>query len=600
MGDRRDRATGGDAAALDEVAGPPEPALGSTIDGRYTIVERLGAGGMAVVYRAHEQGIFSRDVALKLLAPATAPSAAMIQRFMQEAQAIAQVRHPNVISLYHAGRTAEGQLYLAMELLSGATLSAEFAALAARGEVFTWDRLGPIVLQICAALQAAHRRGIVHRDIKPGNCFLVRDDDGGPEFVKVLDFGIAKVLPLPSDAASGATPLTQEGMFLGTPHYAAPEVIEPGEDRPIDGRADQFAVGVMMYQFLTGALPFAGQPQVVVLHKTANETPPPPRVRAPQRAIPPAVEALIVRAMALDPRDRFPSMAALAEAIRATLGPGAPVVRMTTAPAPMVPPAADEATPRPRERGPAESRTIAAVRGRRRTIGLVAATAVMLSGATAVGVGALRMMRASAADDAADAAGGEARGAAKGAAVGSETKGAGAGSAGNGEVGGEAKGAVSRVGNGEAGGEAKGAGMAGNGEAGGAGAEPRSGEPAAVEAGAEDEVLVLDDEPAAGPGERRDRSRRIAGQLKALGRDAQVHACLLRHVPLGVGVKTTLAGSVTVNARGAVTLATIQSPKQGPAIPASARLCVERRLEQARVAAGPEARLVVPIRLEVE
>jgi serine/threonine-protein kinase len=601
VGDRRDSAArGGPAAAADVAGSPAEPAIGATIDGRYTIAARIGAGGMAVVYRAHEQGLFSREVALKLLAPATAPEQAAIQRFLQEAQAIAQVRHPNVISLYHAGRTPEGQLYLAMELLTGATLSAEFAALSARGAAFAWDRLGPIALQICAALQAAHRRGIIHRDIKPGNVFLVRDDDGGPEFVKVLDFGIAKVLPLPSDAQRGAVPLTQEGMFLGTPHYAAPEVVEPADDLPIDGRADQFAVGVMLYQLLTGVLPFAGHPQVVVLHKTAHEVPPSPRVRAPGRDIPPAVDALIMRAIALDPRDRFPSMTALAEAIRATLGAGAPP-RSATASQPIAPPISDEATPR--SPGSAtQSRTIAATRTRR-TIGLVAATGAMLVGVLAVGVGALRLVRSDATTDAAVHGGSAADAGADNRAKAEDGGAANAGSAASGggaaANGGSAASGVAANG-GSAGGGAEAALAASGGAVNEGGAPEGAGDSGGAEAkggsAADDEVLVLDDEAGAAqkPGER---ARTIARQFRGLARDAKVHACLLKHVPLGVGVKTVLTGSATVNPRGAVTLATIATPKQ---LPASVRLCVERRIEQARVAAGAEPRLVVPVRLEVE
>ncbi len=295
---------------------PQDPWPGRLVGGRFRICERLGTGGMAVVYRAEEQGLIRRDVAIKLLTPESALSQPLLARFLKEAQVIANIRHANVVQVLDVGRTDDGHLYLAMELLLGKTLQEVIRDVVRAGQVFSWQRTADITLQVCAALRAAHRHKVVHRDIKPSNCFCIANDDD-EDIIKLLDFGIAK-------AQAGGdfdeeAPLTQVGMFLGTPHYAAPEVIDHHPDRPIDGRADIFAVGVMMYQMLTGSLPFRGASRVEVLYKTVHEQPPSPRMRAPERNIPPDVDALVMTAMAKDPDERFETAGALVRAIRATL-----------------------------------------------------------------------------------------------------------------------------------------------------------------------------------------------------------------------------------------------------------------------------------------
>jgi serine/threonine protein kinase len=302
-------------SAAESMSAAPDPWIGRVI-GRFKLLERIGAGGMAVVYRAEEQGLIRRDVAIKLLTPESALSPATLARFLKEAQLIADIRHPNVVHVIDVGRTDDGQLYLVMELLVGHTLHQELRDMAARGEAFTWASAAGITLQICGALKAAHRLKVVHRDIKPSNCFCI-EVDGDQDFIKLLDFGIAKAQAGATTDESLDTPLTQEGMFVGTPHYAAPEVIAVRPDWPVDGRVDVFAVGVILYQMLTGHLPFQGDSKLDVLYKTVHITPPSPRERAPERDIPEEVDALVMTALAIDPNDRFTTVEAFAAAIRA-------------------------------------------------------------------------------------------------------------------------------------------------------------------------------------------------------------------------------------------------------------------------------------------
>lgn len=310
-------------AAEPPAAPAAEPAidhyLGRIIGGKYHIIDRLGAGGMAVVYRAQEQGMLTREVAIKVLTPESALSQTTITRFLKEAQAISDVGHTNVVQLIELGCTDEGQIYLVMERLVGKTLYEVLKDMGRRGETFTWERLAPIILDIGRALQAAHKQKIIHRDIKPSNVFCC-DSDDDQWHIKVLDFGIAKVQGVGSSNDSLETPLTQEGMFIGTPHYAAPEIINRLPEHTIDGRVDIFALGVIMYQCLTGTLPFQDlhNDRLALMYKTARERPVSPRQRAPDRDIPIEVEAVIMRAMEVDPEDRYRSVSELRDAIKAT------------------------------------------------------------------------------------------------------------------------------------------------------------------------------------------------------------------------------------------------------------------------------------------
>jgi len=312
-------ATGTEPGADAEFNALPDHNIGRLF-GKYRITRRLGWGGMANVYLAHPDGVPDHEVAIKVLKRAAALSQATISRLIKEGQAISVIRHPNVIQLVEPpGRSDDGQVYLVMELLTGKPLSEIISEMFAAKQVFSWPRLAPLILQVCRALQATHKHKIVHRDMKPSNCFCTELDDE-PWHIKVLDFGIAKVQSSGASEDSIETPLTQDGMFVGTPHYAAPEIIERRPESTIDGRADIFSLGVMMYQCLTGELPFEKHRKDVLaaLFATARERPEPPRSRAPTRDIPPEVEALVMRAMEIDVDKRFANVIDLAAAIRAT------------------------------------------------------------------------------------------------------------------------------------------------------------------------------------------------------------------------------------------------------------------------------------------
>jgi serine/threonine protein kinase len=282
---------------------------GHMLEQRYRLGHMLGQGGMAAVYLAEDTKL-GKAVAVKVLNPEYAIQPKVVQRFIQEARSITRVRHPNVIDVTDYGVTPDRSVFLVMELLHGEDLS----AMLVREGPLPWSRLAPIVLQICAALAVVHQGGIVHRDIKPSNCFRIRVA-GNPDFIKVLDFGIAKVLAGPPGAPQSTT-----GSLLGTPEYMAPEL--PRGLRP-DARVDIYALGVLMYKMLTGTAPFSAEVYMAVLAKHMFDPVEPPRQRAPQLGIPEAVEAVIMRALAKERDDRYPSMAAFAEAIVATM-PGRP------------------------------------------------------------------------------------------------------------------------------------------------------------------------------------------------------------------------------------------------------------------------------------
>ncbi|MBK7826068.1 serine/threonine-protein kinase [Nannocystis sp.] len=287
---------------------------GHMLDQRYRLGRLLGQGGMACVYLGEDTRL-GKAVAVKVLNHEYALQPKVVQRFSQEARAISRVRHANVVDVTDHGVTPDGTVYLVMELLDGEDLSATLE----REGPLPWSRLGPIALQICAALATVHRAGIVHRDVKPSNCFRVRVA-GNPDVIKVLDFGIAKVLEGP--AAPGA-PQSTTGSLLGTPEYMAPEL---PKGLRADARVDIYSLGVLLYKLLTGSAPFTGEGYMAVLTRHMFDPVEPPRERAPERAITPEVEAIVLRALAKERDDRWPSMVALADAIAASL-PGQPSAR---------------------------------------------------------------------------------------------------------------------------------------------------------------------------------------------------------------------------------------------------------------------------------
>jgi len=276
-------------------------AAGTVIDGRYRLLAEIGAGGMGRVYEA-EHMFIRRRMALKLLRRglATAPEAAA--RLVQEATLAGQVRHPTIVQVFDCAVLGDGQVYLAMELLRGESLE-----MALRRPGVAVD-LMPRLVEVARGLAAVHRVGVVHRDIKPANIFLARSEHG--VHAKLLDFGVAKLLP--GAAEAGDAVQTQAGAVLGTPYYLAPEQARGGA---LDGRADLYSVGVILYELLTGSLPFLGASFMEILAQHVKALPLDPRQAAPGRGIPDGLARLTMRLLAKDPAGRVADGEALAEAL---------------------------------------------------------------------------------------------------------------------------------------------------------------------------------------------------------------------------------------------------------------------------------------------
>lgn len=277
----------GDPAGKEPVV---DPILDTTIDGRYAIESRLGEGGMGVVYKARHV-LIDKPVAIKILRKEAAQDTAAVQRFIQEAKSASKINHSNIVDITDFGVLADGHAYFVMEFLQGSTLAQAIA----EGPMES-SRVCTIGAQMARGLHAAHTKGIVHRDLKPENIFLL-EREGQRDFVKIVDFGIAKV--------GGGQKLTQVGMVLGTPEYMSPEQATGQET---DHRVDQYAVGCIMYEMLTGAVPFLGERPAQTLTKHVFEPVIPPRKRKPEQNIPASLEAVVLRTMAKKPEQRFPSM----------------------------------------------------------------------------------------------------------------------------------------------------------------------------------------------------------------------------------------------------------------------------------------------------
>lgn len=311
-------AVNGDGALSEGEHAPPAPAsqhdpeddplVGRVINDRFKIVAVLARGGMGKVYRA-EQAPLGRAVALKILSPKYEGDRdpEFHKRFFLEASTCSKLTHPNTITIFDYGRTEDDVYYIAMELLEGRTLR---RALRDEGP-FAPERALHIARQICRSLREAHSLGVVHRDLKPANVFLVRHGDE-TDFVKVLDFGLVKEL-----AENKGEDLTQTGLFMGSPKYMAPEQIR-GEE--VDGRADIYALGVLLFEMLTGKVPFDRPNSVNILMAHIHEAPPSFAEVAPEFGLDPGLEAIVMRCLAKDPLDRFDSMNDLLVALK-QMGP---------------------------------------------------------------------------------------------------------------------------------------------------------------------------------------------------------------------------------------------------------------------------------------
>src|SRR6266568_1117913 len=270
----------------------------------FRIQSLIGRGGMGVVYLA-EQAVPHRKVALKLLAPELSGDPAFRERFGRESDAAASIDHPNVIPIYGAGE-ADGILFIAMRYVEGTDL----AALIRQEGPVAPGRVAAIVSQVASALDAAHQRGLVHRDVKPGNVLIARGPRA-PEHVYLTDFGVIKRHELTGG-------ITKTGQFMGSLDYVAPEQIR-GE--AVDGRSDVYSLGCLLFECLTGKPPFASDLEVTVLYGHLEE--PPPSVTAHRPDLPATVDQVVAKGMAKKPEDRYASAGELAAELRAALGPEA-------------------------------------------------------------------------------------------------------------------------------------------------------------------------------------------------------------------------------------------------------------------------------------
>jgi serine/threonine-protein kinase len=269
--------------------------------GNYRVIRKIGTGGMGQVYLA-EHPIIGKKVALKVVHRDLAARPEVLMRFTKEAKAVGMVAGDHVVAIHDFGATPEGECYYVMDYLEGRTLAHEVAS----RRPMEVERALYIGAQLAEALGAVHEQGVLHRDLKPDNIMLV-PRDGDPDYVMLLDFGLAKFL---GEAAQGPK-LTAEGMILGTPQYMSPEAAE-GKGG-VDHRADQYSVGVLLFQMLTGRLPFDGDSMGAILVQQVSKPPPPLRGLNPE--VPPAVEQVVLRALAKAPAGRFADMNGLRAAL---------------------------------------------------------------------------------------------------------------------------------------------------------------------------------------------------------------------------------------------------------------------------------------------
>ena len=319
--DRRkpnDRRGGAATAVMTDPEPQPsdsQPILGLIVDGRYRVVELVGEGGMGKVYLAEHVDIGKR-VALKVLHPSYSRMPDLVERFRREARAASKIGHPHIVDVTDSGTTADGSAYFVMEYLEGV----ELGSVIEREGALEVGRAVRITQQICRALSAAHTSGIIHRDLKPENVFLTIRD-GTTDFVKVLDFGIAKTTEAEE---ARERKLTSPGMAMGTPEYMAPE---QAAGRPADQRCDVYALGAILYEMLTGVPPYQGDNFMEILTKKATVDPVAPiHLRS---TIPAPVSALVTQAMARNPDDRPATMEAFEyELTKCMAGRGAAVAQI--------------------------------------------------------------------------------------------------------------------------------------------------------------------------------------------------------------------------------------------------------------------------------
>jgi serine/threonine protein kinase len=276
-----------------------ELALGGLLDGKYVLERELGSGGMGRVFAARHR-IINKRVAIKVLKPDKNSDMKLPERFQQEAEAAARLRHPNLVAVHDFGQTRAGQLYMVMEFVDGHSLR----DLLEREGRLTPARVALLGSQMCAGIAVAHTAGVIHRDLKPENVLVEMID--GRETARVFDFGIAKLLDREG--------LTRQGYVLGTPNYMSPE---QASAHPVDNRSDIYSLGVMLYEMLAGDVPFSGDKPQQVLVRHVIEKPKPITDLRPDT--PPSLASAVMRALAKNPDNRQQSATQMAQELSASV-----------------------------------------------------------------------------------------------------------------------------------------------------------------------------------------------------------------------------------------------------------------------------------------
>jgi len=288
---------------------PQDPFIGREIlNGQFQILQKVGSGGMGAVYKAHQVET-NQMVGVKLLHPRLVNRKDLVSRFRREARALSQLVHPNTVKVFLYGELEDGSLYIIMEFLEGKNLN---QTVRAEGP-FSMDRALPILVQVCGALHEAHLAGIIHRDLKPENIFLVQSG-GLRDFPKVLDFGLAKLAD--RQMRPGSVALTQEGMVFGTPEFMSPE---QAQGKALTAASDVYSLAVILYEVLTGKLPFDARSSMDHIHMHATAQPIRLNQRVAGRTFPAPLEDLVQKALTKSPEERFASAAEFGEAMQSMI-----------------------------------------------------------------------------------------------------------------------------------------------------------------------------------------------------------------------------------------------------------------------------------------
>jgi serine/threonine protein kinase len=284
-----------------------DPLVGTTLDARYKVMRVIGEGGMGVVYEALHV-LIEKRVAIKVLRDTFTSRPDVVERFRQEAKSASKIGHPNIVDVSDFGETPSGQSYIVMEMLTGE----DVADVLSRERVLPPPRVVRIIYQVARALHATHKKNIVHRDLKPENIYLI-ECDGTQDIVKVVDFGVAKMNDI--EVPSGGRKLTRTGMIFGTPEYMSPE---QALGKAFDHRVDIYALGAILFELLSGRVPFTGENFMEILAHHGHTPVPPLRNFNTGLNISPALEAIVARSLEKDPALRYQSMGEFADDLRST------------------------------------------------------------------------------------------------------------------------------------------------------------------------------------------------------------------------------------------------------------------------------------------